>query len=393
MLLQHGGNTRFVWNLFLTQNIEYYKNTKKFKFYYELSASLPELRRQFDFLNTSFSQSLQVVAKQFDRALRDSFKRKKGFPSFKSKSLLTDSFTCPQAWYLKKHSVYIPKIGEVKWIKSRALQGKPKSITISQDGKHWYCSVLCEVEIAEKQKKSDNIVGIDVGLKQFATLSDGTVVGNPRHIKNYEYKLTKQQRKLSKKQIGSSNRLKQRMKVRKVYNKIKNVRQDFLHKVTSNMITKYDGVVLEDLNVKSMMKNHQLAKSIADASWPEFRRQLEYKSKWNFNHFILIDRFEPTSKTCSICGNIQDMPLHKRQFDCDSCRISMDRDFNAAMNIKNLGLTTLGHSGVACGVEALVSTVKQEKECLINQAEATKEQSCRMSNETNPINAGVPDGS
>ena len=319
MLLQHGGNSRFIWNLFLKTNIDYYKETGKFKFYHKLAVSLPKLKQRFPFLKESFSQSLQMVARQFDKALKDSFKKERGFPSFKKKVLLNDSFTCPQKWRLGRGFASIPKIGEVRWTKHRRLQGKPKSITISQDGGRWYCSVLCEYEIEEQEKKTDNIVGIDIGLKEFATLSDRTVIKNPKHLKNAEEKLTKAQKRLAKKQRGSKNRFKQRLKVRKIHTKIKNVRGDFLHKTTSNIIAKYDGVVLEDLNVRGMMKNHNLSKSIADVSWSEFRRQLEYKAKWNFKHFVLIGRFEPTSKTCSNCGYIQDMSLSKRQFDCPDC--------------------------------------------------------------------------
>ncbi len=370
MLLQHGGNARFVYNYFLKQNIDYYKETKKFKFYHELATPLPKLKQEFPFLKESFSQSLQMVTRHLDKALKDSFKKEKGFPSFKKKHFLNDSFTCPQKYRLGNGFVFIPKIGEVKWIKHRPLQGKPKSITISQDGNNWYCSVLCEHEIKEQEKKSDNIVGCDVGLKNFLTLSDKTVINNPKHLKKYEGKLASEQRRLSKKQKGSKNRFKQRMKVRKIHSKIKNIRQDFLHKTTSNMIAKYDGIVLEDLNVKGMMKNHNLAKSISDVSWSEFKRQLKYKSKWNFKHFIIIDRFTPTSKTCSNCGCIQDMALSKRQYNCPDCGISINRDLNASINIKNLGLNeinTEGRSGInACGVETVVSTVKQEKECLVD---------------------------
>ncbi|MBA7555907.1 IS200/IS605 family transposase ISMac7 [subsurface metagenome] len=361
-LLQHGGNARFVWNYFLKINIDYYKETSKFKFYNELAVFLPKLKKEYPFLKESFSQSLQMVARQFDKALKDSFTKEKGFPSFKKKNLLNDSFTCPQKWRLGKGFVFIPKIGEVKWIKHRAMQGKPKSITISQDGDRWYCSVLCEYDIEEQEKKTDNIVGIDVGLKEFATLSDGTAVGNPKHLKKYEEKLVSKQRRLNKKQKGSKNRFKQRIKVKIIHTKIKNLRQDFLHKTTSDMITKYDGVVLEDLNVKGMMKNHLLAKSIADVSWSEFTRQLEYKAKWNFKYFILIERFEPTSKTCSNCGHIQDMPLSKRQFNCPDCGISIDRDLNASINICRLGQSRIN----ACGVGSKEPTLKQEKECLVN---------------------------
>ena len=367
MFLQHGGNSRFIWNYFLKTSIDYYKETGKFKFYHKLAVSLPKLKQRFPFLKESFSQSLQIVARQFDKALKDSFKKERGFPSFKKKALLNDSFTCPQKWRLGKRFAFIPKIGEVKWIKHRAMQGRPKSITISQDGGRWYCSVLCEYEIEEQEKKTDNIVGIDIGLKEFATLSDRTVIKNPKHLKNAEEKLTKAQKRLAKKQRGSKNRFKQRLKVRKIHTKIKNVRGDFLHKATSNIIAKYDGVVLEDLNVRGMMKNHHLAKSIADVSWSEFKRQLEYKAMWNSKHFVLIGRFEPTSKTCSNCGYIQDMPLGRRQYNCPYCGMSLDRDLNASINIKSLGLDTLGRSGInACGVVSIETTTKQEKECLVN---------------------------
>jgi len=378
LFLQHAGNARFIWNLFLEQNIEQYRKTKEFKFFYELATSLPKLKEKYDFLKVSVAQSLQTVARQFDRALKDSFKTKKGFPQFKKKCLLKDSFSCPQKWKINKNSVSIPKIGNVKWVKHRPLQGKPKSITITQDGDRWFCSVLCEYEIEEKIKKEDNIIGIDLGLKEFAVFSDETVISNPRYTNKKAKKLKKEQRRLSRKQKRSKNRFKQRMKVKRVHVKIRNARQDFLHKITSNIITKYDGVVLEDLNVKGMVKNHKLAKSISDVSWNEFRRQLEYKCKWNSKHFILIDRYFPSTKTCSGCGAWKDMPLDLRFYDCPKCGLHMDRDLNAAINIREKGLDTLGRREIkACGVPSVggVSTyvdtprygsVKQEKECLVN---------------------------
>lgn len=366
-LLQCGGNARFLWNYALKTNQDYYKETGKFKFYHELAVSLPKLKEEYPFLKESFSQSLQMVLRQFDKALKDSFKKEKGFPSFKKKMLLNDSFTCPQKWRLGKGFVFIPKIGEVKWIKHRAMKGKPKSITISQDGDKWYCSVLCEYTIPDKAKECDNIVGCDVGLKEFAILSDGTVISNPRHTKKYENKLAKEQRKLSKKQKGSKNRFKQRLKVRKIHNKIRDIRKDFLHKTSNSIAKNYDGIFVEDLNIKWMMKNHCLAKSIGDVSWSEFNRQLEYKCKWSFKYYFKIDRFFPSSKTCSNCGCVQEMPLSKRTFDCPDCGISIDRDLNASLNIRNIGMNTLGHSGIyACGDSSSEPSLKQEKECLEN---------------------------
>ncbi len=366
-LLQCGGNARFLWNYALKTNQDYYKKTGKFKFYHELAVSLPKLKEEYTFLKESFSQSLQMVLRQFDKALKDSFKKEKGFPSFKKKMLLNDSFTCPQKWRLGKGFVFIPKIGEVKWIKHRAMKGKPKSITISQDGDKWHCSVLCEYTIPDKAKKCDNVVGCDVGLKEFVTLSDGTIISNPKHTKKHENKLAKEQRKLSKKQKGSKNRFKQRLKVRKIQNKIRDTRKDFLHKTSNSIAKNYDGIFVEDLNIKGMMKNHCLAKSIGDVSWSEFNRQLEYKCKWSFKYYLKIGRFEPTSKTCSNCGCVQEMPLSKRIFDCPDCGISIDRDLNASLNIRNIGINTLGHSGIkACGDGSLESSLKQEKECLVN---------------------------
>lgn len=372
-LLQQGGNARFIWNLFLVQNCLYYRETGKFIFYHELAVSLPKLKQQYPFLLESFSQSLQMVARQFDRALKDSFKKQKGFPSFKKKSLFTDSFSCPQKWRLGKGFIFIPKIGEVPWKKHRALKGKPKSITISQDGNNWYCSVLCEYTIKDKEKQKDNIIGIDVGLKEFAVFSDKTIIKNPKYLKKQESKLKREQRKLSRRKNNSINKYKQQIKIRKIYAKIKNSRKDFIHKTTSNIITKYDGVVLENLNISGMLKNHKLAKAISDVSWFEFKRQLEYKTKWNFKHFILIGRFEPTSKKCSNCGYIQEMTLKKRIFNCPICGLHLDRDLNASINIKNLGINTVGHTEInACGDDKIHahlgrwSSMKQEKECLVN---------------------------
>ena len=363
LLLQHGGNTRFIWNLFLQQNIEYYKQEQKFLWQYDLINSLPQLKQQHEFLQYSFSQSLQQVARHMNKALQDFLKVKdRGFPTFKKKNLLNDSFTCPQKYRLSTTYVYIPKIGKVRWVKHRPMQGKPKKITISQEGNKWYCSVLCEYEKQEQPKKNNNIIGIDLGLKHFATLSNGKNIENIRTLKKYEKKLKREQKRLSRKEKGSNNRHKQRLKVHNIHTRIKNIRKDFLHKTTHSIAKNYDGIVLEDLHVKGMMKNNNLAQSISDVSWSEFRRQLEYKCKWKNKHFVVIDRFEPTTKVCFYCGCIQEMTLENRVFECEDCGLVIDRDWNAAINILKLGckqleinfnsidLHTVGHTGIhACG--------------------------------------------
>ena len=367
MLLQQGGNTRFVYNKLLELNEKKYKEEGKFVFGYDMKMSIPEMKKEFEFLKLSNSQSLQKVGDNFDNALQRFLKGLKtgdkvGFPSYKKK-YASDSFYIPQHFGVYKNNVQIPKIGKIQWIKHKPLQGKPKSLTISQDGDQWFCSVLCEVNIKEKPFKKDNIVGIDVGLKEFATLSDETVVKRKRITKQYEEKLTKEQRKLEKKVKGSSNRSKQRSKVRKVHRKIKNVRKDFLHKTTHDMITKYDGFCLENLNVEGMVKNHKLAKSIQDVSWFEFNRQLAYKSKWNFKHYVQIDTFFPSSKTCSSCGAKRNLKLSDRTYICSKCGLEIDRDYNASINILREGLrilkNTAGTAGInACGDENVSATRK-----------------------------------
>ena len=353
MLSQQAGNTRFLWNKFLESNLKTYKDTQKFQFSYDMIISLPKLKDEFEFLKLSFSQSLQQVGRQLDKALKDSFKKAKGFPKFKRKHN-RDSFTVPQKFSIHSKSVKLPKIGKVKWTKHRSLQGNPKFLTVSRDGKQWYCSVTCEVTIHGKQLSDKNIVGIDVGLKEFATLSDNTVVKRKRHLDKHSKRLVKEQRKLSRTTKGSNNRKKQIEKVQTVHRKIRNTRKDFLHKITSNMIAKYSGVVLEDLNISGMMKNSKLSRSISDVGWYEFNRMLEYKSLWNAKHFIKIGRFFASSKICSQCGSKKvDLTLKDRTYVCKNCGNILDRDFNASKNILAEGikiLTTVGHAGSnACG--------------------------------------------
>jgi len=327
MLLQHGGNTRFLWNNLLANNIEYYEKEKKFNFSHVMITSLPQLKEEFEFLKLSYSQSLQKVGMNLDDALNRFLK-----------------------WRKIDNSVGFPKIGKIPWIKHRPLRGRPRSITITQDGDQWYCSVLCEITIKEKLKKDKNIVGVDVGLTSFAILSDGTRIQRERITKQYENKLAQEQRRLSRKKKGSQNRTKQRGIVQRVHRKIRNSRKDFLHKTTHYMTTKYDGFCLESLNIQGMMKNKKLSKNIADVAWYEFKRQLEYKSLWNWKHFVQIDQWFPSTKKCSVCGNWKKIKLNERTYVCKKCGFVMDRDLNAAVNILKEGKNTLGHRGInACG--------------------------------------------
>jgi putative transposase len=302
------------------------------------------MKKEYEWLKQPIGQSLQQVARHFDRALKECFKNGKGFPKFKKKGKRRDSFTVPQKFRIEKNYVFIPKIGEVKWVKHRPIKGKSKHITITQDGNQWYCSVCVELKVKMPTiiPNLNNVVGIDVGLKTYATISDGTKIENQKTFVKYEKKLNRANRRLHKRKLGSKNREKQRIRVAKIHRKIRNVRQDFQHKTTADMITKYDGFVLEDLNIQGMAKNHHLAKAIGDAAWYEFKRQLQYKSNWSGKMFLQIDRFEPSSKTGSCCGWYnKDLTLDDREFVCQRCGSVLDRDLNAAINIRNIGLKTV----------------------------------------------------
>jgi putative transposase len=378
LLAQQGGNCRFLWNYFLELNQKEYAKNKKFIFAHDLITSLPKLKKEFGWLGESFSQSLQQVGRHFDRALKDAFKNNKGFPTFKKKALMRDSFTIPQKYRIGKTFVFIPKIGEVQLVKHRPIKGTVKHLTISQDGNQWYCSVTVELKMKQPVRKNENIVGIDVGLKTFATLSDGTTIENPKILNKYQKRLNRANRKLSHLRKDGKNREKQRLVVSKLHRKIRNVRKDFQHKTTHNMIIKYDGFVLEDLNIKGMLKNHKLARAISDAAWHEWKRQLKYKSDWSNKWFLQIDRWEPSSKTCCECGWYNpNLTLADREFLCLDCGCIKDRDENAAINIRNIGLKTvpqvereqgsnaerLGMIGGSCHLAGAYQK-NQEKECL-----------------------------
>lgn len=340
-LKQQCGNCRFLWNRFLDMNQRQYETTGKFVFAHELIISIPELKKEYEFLGLTFSQSLQQVGRFFDRALKSFIAGICEFPKHKKKKY-QDGLTVPQKFRLNKKYVFIPKIGEVQWVKHRPYKGKVKSITIKQDGDQWYCSVLCELKIKRPKTKTDDVVGVDVGLKTFATLSDGITVPNERVLRKHERKLNKAQRILFRRKKGGQNRNKQRVKVAKIHRKVRHVRSNFQHQITSRMIAKYDGFALETLNIEDMMKNHNLAKSIADVGWYSFKQKLKYKSEWNGKMFLEIGTFEPSSKICHCCGwKDTDQMLQDRKFCCEQCGMEIDRDLNAAINIRNIAMKNI----------------------------------------------------
>ena len=291
------------------------------------------------------SQSLQMALRNLDNAFTRFFREKKGFPNFKSRKKNNFLFQLPQNVSITDGKLHIPKIKDSIKIKlHRPFKGKVKTTTISKNpyGQYFVTLLIESEEDYKKLKpvKNKTTIGIDLGIKEFAVLSNGERIPNPKHSKNKLRRLKKIQRRHSRKVKGSNNRKKHRLKLAHIHLKIKNQRGDFLHKLTYYLTHKnqVNTIVIEDLAVKNMIKNHCLAQSISDVSWGEFRRQLEYKCKWYGKNLITIGRFDPSSKLCPECGQLnQNLKLSDREWICD-CGAKHDRDLLAANNIKNFGL-------------------------------------------------------
>jgi putative transposase len=329
-----------VYNHFLNERKEQYQANKKSDNYYAQAKTLTELKKQDEtvWLKEVNSQTLQFALRSLDTAYLNFFRGNAKFPRFKSKKR-KNGFTVPQHTKLVDGKVYVPKFKEgIKCIVHRKVKGEVGKMTFTKTptGKY-FVSILTEEQYQPKEK-TGALCGVDLGLKDFAITSDGIKFKNNRYTKKYERDLAKAQKHLSRKQKGSSSFERQKRKVAKIHEKISNTRQDVLHKVSHQLVSDYDIIALEDLNVKGMMSNRKLSKHIADASWGTFVRFLEYKADWNDKQVVKINRFYPSSKTCNVCGWInQDLNLSVREWTCKNGH-HLDRDENAAKNILNEGL-------------------------------------------------------
>ena len=275
------------------------------------------------------------------------FRKQTKFPRFKSKCD-RQSFRIPQSVSIKDNKLIIPKFKDGISINlHRELEGDIQFATISKSTNgSYYVSLTCEIQYRPYEKTGGK-VGIDTGIKNLAILSDGTIYENIKTLKINLNKLKYEQRQLSKKVKGGSSRNKQKIKLAKVHERITNVRKDYLHKVSTEIVKNHDIICVEDLAVKNIMKNHKLAQAFSDVSLGTFYSMLEYKCNWNDKQVVKIDRFFPSSKTCSNCGWInQDLPLNIREWSCVSCGENHDRDFNASQNILKQGLNILSGSGI-----------------------------------------------
>jgi len=340
LIAKHIGSSRFVYNLALeTKNAAYIGNNHNYSAF-DLVKQLPELKKELPWLKEINSQSLQQAIQNMDIAFKRFFKGA-GFPKFKKKSN-RGSFSIPQNVIIENDRLIIPKFKEGIKIKlHRSTQGIIKSATISvtPTGKY-FVSILCDTkeEIPTKAPvEEETTIGIDLGIKDFAITSEGEVFENPKYFRKAQSKLKYVQRKYSK---HKGKRTKK--KLAKLHEKVANKRKDFLHKVSTQLIRENQTIALETLAVRNMVKNHNLAQAISDASWSIFVTMLEYKCEWYGKNILRIGQFAPSSKTCANCGAInKELQLKDREWTCSNCSSVLDRDINAACNIKSFALKNI----------------------------------------------------
>lgn len=343
LLNKHIGASRFIYNLALeTKQIAYVGNKHNLSCF-ELHSQLVDLKDELPWLKELNSQSLQQAITNLDKAYTAFFKGQNSFPKFKKKTN-GGSFNIPQRVIVENGKLFIPKFTKkngIDIILHRPFKGEIRQATISRTpaGKY-FVSILCETSEQNKAKykiKEETTIGIDLGIKDFAITSNGEVFENPKYLKKAQEKLKYVQRKYSK---NKGKRTKQRLAL--LHEKVTNKRKDFLHKLSTKLVRENQTICLENLNVSGMVKNHNLAQVISDASWSTFVTMLEYKAEWRGTNILRIGRFEPSSKTCSNCGNInKELTLKDREWTCVGCNTKHDRDVNAAINIKNFSLRNI----------------------------------------------------
>ena len=331
------GSVRWLWNRHLADTQFTYKQTGKGLGRFDLNNRLPKLKEEFPWLKEIHSQVLQGVSLHLSRSFVNFFERRAQFPRFKSKHQKQSMHYCQGVKIsFVQSKVYLPKIGWTKAILHRDITGHIKTVTVSKTKTNkYFASILTDNKLPEPDfTLIGKSIGIDVGLNHLAITSDGSKFSNPRFLKKHTKNLKIKQRKLSRKKLNSKARARARLLVAKVHERITNSRMDNLHKISRRLVNENQVIAVEDLNVKGLLKNHKLAKSISDVGWSTFVSMLKYKTKESGKVLIQVGRFFPSSKTCSNCMHICDhLPLDIRSWVCPKCDASHDRDINAAKNI------------------------------------------------------------
>ena len=345
LLEKHFGVCRFVYNHFLEVRTKYYfehRNERKKRLsVFDTMKMLTDLKKDLTWLNEVNSQSLQHSLVELDKSFRSFFRHNGSYPKFKSKKG-NQYFIVPSGFKAEGNKLILPKFRYgINYMDKSAIPENIKQIIITRDADRYYASI--QHESNEELPKGNGTTGIDMGIKAFLTTSDGMQIEPLNAYRNMEKKLEREHRRLSRKKKGSNNRKRYIVKLQKIYQNISDARTDFNHKVSTAIAKHYDIVVIEDLNTSGMIQNHRLAKSITDQGWYQFKQMLKYKMEWRNAKLIEIGPYEPSSKICSKCGNIKhDMELSDRIYRCDACDLEMDRDLNAAINIRNIGLIKVG---------------------------------------------------
>lgn len=363
LFAQFAGASRFLYNRGLEQRKSIYEQTGKSITYYEQNNELVVLKNQETtaWLKEIHSQVLQQALKNLDTAFQNFFLnlksgRKAGFPRFKCKGK-RDSFRYPQGVKVEENNVYLPKIGWIKFRKSRDIEGEIKQTTIRREGDHWYIAFSTEQEMPDPKPApidEAKAVGIDVGLKHFATMASGkdhrpTYISNPRFFTQCLSRLKVLSRRLSKKVKFSKNWMRTKMQLAKLHAKVKHSREDFAHKLSTEIVKSHDIICVEGLDIANLLETatKSMSRAIADASWHHFLRCLEYKAKALGKHFVETGKYFPSTQTCSHCGNKQKMELSDRTYRCRHCSIELERDLNSAILEKAAGMSVLKACGAA----------------------------------------------
>lgn len=354
LLLNFFGCTRFIYNWGLNKKTIAYKENGKSINYVQLAKEMTSLKQtdEYKWLKECTTEALQQSLRSLDKAFTAFFRKKAKYPRFKAKKRTRESvkFILSVHFDFVNWTVKLPKLGKVALCKNKTFDQstcKQGTCTISRDHCGTYWCVITVDDLQPKPTKAklvkDNAVGIDLGIKDYAILSDGTKFANPKHLERSQKRLAHLQKVFARKGSDSKNLERMRIKVAKCHRSICDKRNDFLHKLSSHLVSNYDVICLEDLNVKGMGQNHRLSRAIQGAAWSEFARQLCYKSEWQGKSVLFIGRFEPSSKLCHKCGYVNnDLTLSDRKWICPVCGEHLDRDVNAAINIRDIAFSKQG---------------------------------------------------